>query len=91
MNEGRPIVIRERERDAILQSLQAGVVPKTGQQYIQVGRAGELEALVKDIDRIVDGGSGFRFVIGEFGSGKSLLPNVGARRGSRAQDGHPQC
>jgi len=73
VNEGRPIVIRERERDAILQSLQAGVVPKTGQQYIQVGRAGELEALVKDIDRIVDGGSGFRFVIGEFGSGKSFF------------------
>lgn len=73
MNEGHPIVIRERERDAILQSLQAGVVPKTGQQYIQVGRAGDLEALVKDIDRIVDGGSAFRFIIGEFGSGKSFF------------------
>jgi hypothetical protein len=73
VNEGHPIVIRERERDAILQSLQAGVVPKTGQQYIQVGRAGDLEALVKDIDRIVDGGSAFRFIIGEFGSGKSFF------------------
>jgi P-loop Domain of unknown function (DUF2791) len=49
--------IRPKERDAILQSLRAGVVPRSGQQHIQVGRAAEVKALVADIERIGDGGS----------------------------------
>lgn len=65
--------LRSRERDAILQSLRAGVVPRVGQQHIQVGRAREVEALVRDIDRIVDGGSAIRFIIGAYGSGKTFF------------------
>ncbi len=65
--------IRPRERDAILQSLGAGIVPRVGQQHIQVGRAREVTALVEDIDRIADGGSAIRFVIGEYGSGKTFF------------------
>lgn len=68
--------IRPRERDAIIQSLRAGVVPRTGQQHIQVGRAEEVKALIADINRIADGGSGIRFVIGEFGSGKTFFLNL---------------
>ena len=33
--------IRPRDRDAVLQSLRAGVVPRIGQHLIQVGRAHE--------------------------------------------------
>jgi len=65
--------LRPRERDAIIQSLRAGVTPRTGLQHIQVGRVREVEALLKDIERISDGGSSIRFVIGEFGSGKSFF------------------
>lgn len=65
--------IRPRERDAIVQSLRAGVVPRTGQQHIQVGRVEEVKALIADLDRIADGGSGIRFVIGDFGSGKTFF------------------
>ena len=65
--------LRPRERDAIIQSLRAGVTPRTGLQHIQVGRVREVEALLKDIDRISDGGSSIRFIIGEFGSGKSFF------------------
>lgn len=65
--------IRPRERDAIIQSLRAGVVPRTGQQHIQVGRVDEVKALIADLERIADGGSGIRFVIGEFGSGKTFF------------------
>jgi len=65
--------IRRRERDAIIQSLRAGVVPRTGQQHFQVGRVEEVKALIADLDRIADGGSGIRFVIGEFGSGKTFF------------------
>ena len=65
--------IRLRDRDAILQSLRAGVVPRTGQQHIQVGRAEEVKAMLTDIDRVADGGGGIRFVIGEYGSGKTFF------------------
>jgi hypothetical protein len=65
--------IRARDREAILQSLTAGVVPRRGQQHIQVGRALEVSAVIEDLDRIVDGGSAVRFVIGEYGAGKSFF------------------
>lgn len=76
--------IRPRDRDAIIQSLRAGVVPRRGHRHIQVGRHQELEALVRDVDRIADAGSAIRFVIGPFGSGKtfflSLVRAVGLQR-----------
>ncbi len=68
-----PRKIRAKDRDAVLQSLRAGVVPRVGQHLIQVGRAREIEALLQDIDRIADRGSAIRFVIGEYGSGKTFF------------------
>lgn len=68
--------IRERDRGAIIRSLQAGVVPLRGQHHIQVGRHEELKALIRDIDRIEDGGATFRFVIGAYGSGKTFFLNL---------------
>jgi hypothetical protein len=65
--------IRPKERDTILQSLRAGVVPRFGLQHIQVGRADEVQALIHDIDRINDGGSSIRFIIGEYGAGKTFF------------------
>ncbi len=65
--------LRKKEQAAILQSLRAGVVPRLGQQHIQVGRADEVIALLADIDNIADGGSAIRFVIGEYGSGKTFF------------------
>lgn len=68
--------IRLKDRDAILLSLRAGVVPKVGQHLIQVGRTREIETLLSDIARIADGGSGFRLVVGEYGAGKSFFLNL---------------
>lgn len=68
--------IRLRERDAVIQSLRAGVVPKLGQHLIQVGRSRELETLISDIGRVADGGSAFRLVVGEYGSGKTFFLNL---------------
>ena len=65
--------IPRRVRDAIVASLRAGMVPRLGQQHIQVGRAAEVRAAVDDIDRIAGGGAGSRFVIGEYGSGKTFF------------------
>lgn len=67
------MTIRPKDREAVLQSLRAGVVPRAGQHLIQVGRAREVETLVSDIERIADGGSGFRIVCGEYGAGKSFF------------------
>ena len=68
--------IRPKEQAAILQALQAGVVPKNGLQHIQVGRKPELNALIKDIERIADGGSAFRLIVGEYGAGKTFFMHV---------------
>ena len=65
--------IKKRERDAILQSLKAGVVPKIGLQYIQVGRKEEISAIIEDLERVQEGGAFIKFIIGKFGSGKSFF------------------
>lgn len=68
--------IRPRERDSVIQSLRAGVVPRAGQHLIQVGRNQEITTLVGDLERIADGGSAFRLVIGEYGAGKTFFLNL---------------
>ncbi|MBI3043995.1 MAG: ATP-binding protein [Betaproteobacteria bacterium] len=68
--------IRPKERDALLQSMRAGVVPRVGQRLVQVGRAKEVAALLQEIERVADGGSAFRLVIGEYGSGKTFFLNL---------------
>lgn len=68
--------LKPRERDAIVQALRAGVVPKLGLRHLQVGRAKEIEEIVRDMDRIGDGGAAIRFVIGDYGSGKTFFMNL---------------
>ena len=68
--------IKPRERDTIIQALRAGVVPKLGLSHIQVGRRQEIEEIIRDIERITEGGSAIRFIIGEYGSGKTFFLNL---------------
>lgn len=68
--------VRTKERDVILTSLRAGVVPRLGLHHIQVGRNSEIAELVKDVDRIRGGGATIRFIIGEYGSGKTFFINL---------------
>lgn len=68
--------IRAKDRDAVIQSLRAGVVPRTGQHLVQVGRTREIETLLSDIERIADGGATFRLVVGEYGAGKTFFLNL---------------
>lgn len=69
-------ILKPKDRDAILKSLQAGVVPKTGQQHIQVGRLNEIEAITKDLSIVADNGGMFRIVVGSYGSGKTFFLNL---------------
>ena len=68
--------IRVKDRDLVIQSLRAGVVPRVGQYLIQVGRRSEIESMIKDIDRIADEGSAFRLIIGDYGAGKTFFLNL---------------
>lgn len=68
--------IKRRERDVIIQALRAGVVPKLGLQHIQVGRTREIEEMVRDMERVSDAGAAIRFIIGEYGSGKTFFLNL---------------
>ena len=68
--------IKPRERDAIIQSLSAGVVPRIGLQHIQVNRKDEITAILTDLERVNNKGASIRFVIGKYGSGKSFFLNL---------------
>ncbi|MDR2360630.1 MAG: ATP-binding protein [Oscillospiraceae bacterium] len=65
--------IPKRIANVVINALKGGVVPRVGLEYITVGRAREIEALLNDIGIITDGGATFRFIVGKYGSGKSFL------------------
>lgn len=67
------MAITKRETVTILNSLSAGVVPRTGLRHIAVGRLQEISALKQDLDHNREAGSSVRFIIGRYGSGKSFL------------------
>ncbi len=70
------ISIKPRERTAIIQSLNAGVVPRIGLHLIQVGRTDEIKAILSDILKIKEDSATIRFIIGKYGSGKSFFLNL---------------
>ncbi len=71
MNEN--IKIPKRIAQALINSLRGGVVPRIGLGYVAVGREAEIDALLRDVEIIGDGGASFRFISGKYGSGKSFL------------------
>ena len=65
--------VPRRIATVLINALKGGVVPRIGLPYIAVGRKEELEALLRDIDIVAEGGASFRFLSGRYGSGKSFL------------------
>ena len=57
----------------IMNSLGGGTVPREGLGYIAVGREKEIDSLLRDTEIIQEGGATFRFVVGDYGSGKTFL------------------
>ena len=57
----------------IMNSLGGGTVPREGLGYIAVGREQEIDSFIRDTEIIQDGGATFRFVVGDYGSGKTFL------------------
>ena len=65
--------IPKRIAQALINSLKGGVVPRVGLPYVAVGRKEEIDALLRDVEIVADGGASFRFIVGQYGSGKSFL------------------
>ena len=65
--------IPRRIAQTLINSLKAGVVPRVGLPFVTVGRTAEIDALLRDVEIIGDGGASFRFIVGKYGSGKSFL------------------
>lgn len=65
--------IPKRMTTALVNSLTAGVVPRIGLEHIAVGRRPEIEAILRDMENIAEGGAAFKLITGKFGSGKSFL------------------
>ena len=65
--------VPRRIAQTVLNALKGGVVPRVGLSYITVGRQAEIEALLRDVEIISEGGASFRFVVGRYGAGKSFL------------------
>ncbi len=61
------------EVQAVLQSLQVGVVPQTGLQHLAVGRVPELRQALGELEVLGHGGGVFRVVLGEYGAGKTFF------------------
>jgi len=64
--------ISKKISTALINSLSAGVVPRVGLEHIAVGREHELNSLLQNLDDIAEGVAAFRFIIGNYGSGKSF-------------------
>ena len=71
--ENRGIKVPKRILNSLLNSLSAGVVPRSGAPYIAIGRAEEIASLLDNLDFVKEDGAFCRFLIGRYGSGKSFL------------------
>jgi len=65
--------ISKRVSTSIINSLGAGVVPRIGLEHIAVGREKELNSLLQNLNDIAEGVAAFRFIVGNYGSGKSFM------------------
>ena len=73
-----------REAQAILQSLQAGVVPRAGLHHLAVGRVGEVRQLLRELEAVAAGAGAFKLILGPYGAGKTFVLAL-ARQAALAQ------
>ena len=65
--------IPRRILTAVMNSIAAGVTPRSGIEHLAVGRKEEIGAILSDLDNVGEGGAAFRLISGPFGAGKSFL------------------
>jgi hypothetical protein len=65
--------IPKKVTTALINSLGAGVVPRIGIEHIAVGREKEINSILQNLNDIGEGIAAFRFIVGNYGSGKSFM------------------
>ena len=58
------IKIPKRILTSLINSISAGVVPRSGAPFIAIGREDEIKTFASDLENVADGGAGMRFIIG---------------------------
>ncbi|ASS74165.1 hypothetical protein CIG75_03620 [Tumebacillus algifaecis] len=76
MSEATASKLTRRQANAIIQSMGGGVVPQDGIEHVVVGRVKEIRQLVEDLHRAGDGLSCMKFLIGDYGTGKSFMATL---------------
>lgn len=65
--------IPSKVAESLVNALNAGTTPRRGLEYITVGREKEISVLLHDLEQAKSGGGSFKFIVGEYGSGKSFM------------------
>jgi hypothetical protein len=68
--------LTRKAANAIIQSMGGGVVPHEGIEHVVVGRVKEIRQLVEDLNNTADGLSSMKFLIGDYGTGKSFMATL---------------
>lgn len=68
--------IPKRQAKKIISAYSKGVVPREGMGYVAVGRDNEIRSIVQDMENTAEGDGSFRFIIGDYGSGKSFMTQL---------------
>ncbi|WP_038091961.1 ATP-binding protein [Tumebacillus flagellatus] len=68
--------LTRKAANAIIQSMGGGVVPQEGIEHVVVGRVREIRQLVEDLNSTADGLSCMKFLIGDYGTGKSFMATL---------------
>jgi hypothetical protein len=76
MSQAAGSKLTRRAAHAIVQSMGGGVVPQEGIEHVVVGRVREIRQLVEDLNRTADGLSCMKFLIGDYGTGKSFMATL---------------
>ncbi|ATL66675.1 BREX system ATP-binding protein BrxD [Nocardia terpenica] len=76
--------VSARRRRDIIDALRRGVVPVNGLDVLAVGLDRFIVAVDEDLDRVIGGGSVFKAIRGEYGSGKTFFTRWLAERAARA-------
>ncbi|GMV39003.1 MAG: ATP-binding protein [Myxococcales bacterium] len=69
-----------RTADIVIESLRAGEVPEVGLEHFATGIDGLVAALDEELERVADRRGRYRFLRGEFGSGKTFFLRALAAR-----------
>ena len=75
--------VSPRRRREVIDALRRGTVPQNGLDLLAVGLARFDAALDGELDAVAGGGSGFKAVRGEYGSGKTFFTRHLAERALR--------